>query len=67
MIGLKLLLTRPNIGLKGSIEIIIDGLKNPKGQVLVPIQSQGASKAPRDWIEELDLGPRDFLIYQLLF
>ena len=42
------------IRLEGSIEKII---ANP-----IP-----RTEAPRDWIEELDLGPRDFSIYQLFF
>ena len=38
--------------MEGSIENIIDSLKNPKGP---------------DLIEELELGPRIFSIYQLFF
>ena len=46
------------IGLEGSIETILNGLKNPKGPGSIPIQSRGAK--PQGIGLELDLGPRDF-------
>ena len=43
---------------------ILDRLKNPQGPGLIPIQRV---EDQRDWIEELDLGLRDFLIYLSFF
>ena len=51
--------------MEGSIETILNGLKNPKGPGSIPIQSRGAK--PRGIGLEFDLGPRDFLIHSILF